>query len=424
MRRFPCLLIALLMLSGPAPAQSDFAKLFLSGQAALDRSELARAESDLRNALRLEPASAPCAYALGCVAARRQDADDALARLNHAVDLGYLAADIARWDTDLESLREDSRFRTVLEQMEGKPEGEARYLRPYDGHEQLGIRNMRIGPQAGEVFLLFSDFTLHRFDLKQCRAHPIHLDVPCRPLDAPRISPERRRAMTYQENDAILWALEDNDSWKLLARICRESGTLYSITADTWLSPDETSFACAWTQGNEVAIRRLEDGSLLEQVRFDDHALTSFVWDRDGKTWLAGTSHSHVLVHRVGKTETAVLETPSSLRWRSEGKSPWRSRLALSPDGSQLVVGSGDGGLVVLAYPGFEFLKPLLPFDDWTSIDELHFDSTGERLLASQSTGGTSFVWKTRDWCPLWKAGDLFGNGSLHHSRWDLSETR
>lgn len=106
----------------PAP-QIDWLDAFLAGSRALEEGELAVAEEWLERALEELPENAPTAWALAGVAARRGDADAAFRWLAHAVAEGGGEASLLEWDPDLEALREDERFKALLEELRARDAG-------------------------------------------------------------------------------------------------------------------------------------------------------------------------------------------------------------------------------------------------------------------------------------------------------------
>lgn len=74
---------------------------------------------------KLRPDSAEHWYNLGCSYALLRETDKAFEALNKAVDLGYCDAEWMRKDEDLESLRNDPRFESLLERMASTPRWES-----------------------------------------------------------------------------------------------------------------------------------------------------------------------------------------------------------------------------------------------------------------------------------------------------------
>ena len=73
-----------------------------------------------RKLVKLEPDNATAHYNLACSLALCKKRPDALKSLRKAVDLGYSDRDWMEQDPDLEILKNDPEFRTLLSQL--KPE--------------------------------------------------------------------------------------------------------------------------------------------------------------------------------------------------------------------------------------------------------------------------------------------------------------
>lgn len=82
--------------------------------APLARSDPARAREILEDGLRLHPASASLHYGLACVDALHGRREEALRRLRTAIDARPDLREWARQDSDLDSLRDDPEFRSLV----------------------------------------------------------------------------------------------------------------------------------------------------------------------------------------------------------------------------------------------------------------------------------------------------------------------
>lgn len=82
--------------------------------AALQESDPAGAAEILRDGLRAHPESATLNYGMACVEALRGQGDDALGWLRKAIELRPEVRDWAREDSDLDRLRNDERFTSLV----------------------------------------------------------------------------------------------------------------------------------------------------------------------------------------------------------------------------------------------------------------------------------------------------------------------
>ena len=83
--------------------------------AGLRRTAPAAAREILREGLTVHPDSASLHYELGCVEALDGRSDEALASLAKAIELRPEVTDWARTDADLDRVRDDERFRSMIE---------------------------------------------------------------------------------------------------------------------------------------------------------------------------------------------------------------------------------------------------------------------------------------------------------------------
>jgi tetratricopeptide (TPR) repeat protein len=84
------------------------------GNSHLERGELEKALEQYRIALELDPKNSIVHYNLACTHARMKKIDLAIEALQRAIACGYRDADWMEKDTDLENLRDDPRFKTLL----------------------------------------------------------------------------------------------------------------------------------------------------------------------------------------------------------------------------------------------------------------------------------------------------------------------
>ena len=82
--------------------------------AALQEEDPASAREILRDGLRVHAESPTLHYGLACVEALDGHADDALSSLCNAIELRSEVSDWARTDSDLDRLRDDERFRSLV----------------------------------------------------------------------------------------------------------------------------------------------------------------------------------------------------------------------------------------------------------------------------------------------------------------------
>jgi quercetin dioxygenase-like cupin family protein len=83
--------------------------------AALQKSDPDKAREALRDGLTIHPQSASVYYGMACVEALDGNTDDAIASLRQAIELRPETREWARKDSDLESIRSDERFRSLVE---------------------------------------------------------------------------------------------------------------------------------------------------------------------------------------------------------------------------------------------------------------------------------------------------------------------
>jgi len=96
-----------------AEAQSNL------GAALLAQKRPEEAERAIREAIRIDPKNLNAHYNLACVAARRGDPDGAFRSLDRLYARGYRNAKALRGDVDLATLRDDPRFKALLNRMGG-----------------------------------------------------------------------------------------------------------------------------------------------------------------------------------------------------------------------------------------------------------------------------------------------------------------
>jgi tetratricopeptide (TPR) repeat protein len=84
----------------------------------LDLGRLERAEREFKQVLELEPDNEVGWYNLACTYARWGKVDLALEHLERAVELGFDDVTHMESDTDLDNVRDDPRFRQILDGIE------------------------------------------------------------------------------------------------------------------------------------------------------------------------------------------------------------------------------------------------------------------------------------------------------------------
>src|SRR5687767_6996548 len=111
--------LILLVLVGQEPARDPMAyvRAHREADAALVAGRLDEARSGMLQCLLLSPGNATAAYALACTEARAGRTDAALDWLERAAQWGYADAEVAVWDGDLASVREQRRFMAAAEVM-------------------------------------------------------------------------------------------------------------------------------------------------------------------------------------------------------------------------------------------------------------------------------------------------------------------
>lgn len=125
------------------------------------RGEYAESEKILREAIERIPHDPNSHYNLACALARQDKKDDALTMLGKAVDLGFRDAQHIGSDEDLQDLREEDRFKEIVEEagkpLKVKPEGWRYQVEPatrQDGQVLVSERNTAWNAQVG-VFRTF-----------------------------------------------------------------------------------------------------------------------------------------------------------------------------------------------------------------------------------------------------------------------------
>ncbi|MBC8871460.1 MAG: tetratricopeptide repeat protein [Planctomycetes bacterium] len=130
--------------------------------ALLARGEYAQAEQVLRKSIERVPHNASSHYNLACVLARQGRNDEALAALEKSVELGFRDARHMEADEDLKSLRENDRFKDILDKaskpLEVKPEGWHYQVTPaeiQDGQVLVGEGNTAWNAKLGVFHAFF-----------------------------------------------------------------------------------------------------------------------------------------------------------------------------------------------------------------------------------------------------------------------------
>jgi len=108
--------------------QRDYALINASVAALFKQGKYDQAEQRIRFALRLVPHDVASHYNLACALARQGKADDALAALSRAVELGYNDRNHMAGDGDLASLHERPEFKALVDKsVTAKPDLDARW---------------------------------------------------------------------------------------------------------------------------------------------------------------------------------------------------------------------------------------------------------------------------------------------------------
>ncbi len=128
----------------------------------LARGEYEQAEKVLRQSIERVPHNANSHYNLACVVARLGRKDEAFAALDKSVELGFRNAKHIEADEDLKSLREDDRFKEIVDKadkpLEAKPEGWRYQVTPTeieDGQVSVGEGNTAWNAKLGVFHTLF-----------------------------------------------------------------------------------------------------------------------------------------------------------------------------------------------------------------------------------------------------------------------------
>ena len=108
--------------------QRDYALINASVAALFKQGKYDQAEQRIRFALRLVPHDVASHYNLACALARQGKADDALAALSRAVELGYNDRNHMASDGDLASLHERPEFKALVDKsVTARPDPDARW---------------------------------------------------------------------------------------------------------------------------------------------------------------------------------------------------------------------------------------------------------------------------------------------------------
>jgi len=165
MRAALSVVLGLILLAAPAPAQDDararFTALGREVRAAFAAEDYETAAAKCREQIELAPSMSGPHYNLACALARTGKKEEALASLRKAVELGYDDAAHLRSDPDLESLREEAPFAEIAAAAEKaakealerlyEPGEEIDEVATREGNPEGGLRwRLRIAKDAGK----------------------------------------------------------------------------------------------------------------------------------------------------------------------------------------------------------------------------------------------------------------------------------
>ncbi len=362
-----------LLLSVAQVQEPDWLDSFLEGSRALERGELVAAQSALERANRLLPQHAATAWQLAGANARAGDVSGAFTWLARAVERGGGEAVLLEWDPDLVSLREDARFRELLEKLVARDAHDSSEPFVAELAWHVGGYSLSASPRA-EVVASGRGQNTFLID-RRARETLAVLDRPGDRITWVEISPEGRWVVTSGSNEAqssrehflrvfdattgdLLRELDDV-GWQAQIQFSADGARMLAVTpfgrdgavweTESWtrlgkfptgaeqtlLSPDGTRLLQLWRRGQERCDVLLwdvdEHGYVMEQRGHEMMPLANLDFSADGALALA--------LENVGRSlHVYDARTGDEIRSIQPGEAPFTGARFLGASGELVTI--------------------------------------------------------------------------------------
>ncbi len=341
-----------------AAERNELLTLHRAADEALVAGDLFAAHEAFEAALMLAPEDPTLAYGMACVQAREGRAELALDWLERAVERGYDDDAVARWDTDLASLRGQPRFVAILARM--STSGSAPALWTFECRARGAARQ---GPLGEHIAIAGESGSLQLIERSSARL--VHT------LDDVRAATS---ALAFSPDGAVLASTHTDGT---LARWEVATGALLS----------RSSFELEEGAPPRAQLDYIADGARI-LVR---HGARLLLWSSSGEpidefeiatAWWQSAAWSPVgdrIAHMQG--EQVLLRdalTGALLDPRFSFPEPCTG-LEFSPDGARLCVGTSMGGVRVLDMQSGEEL--------WSARGDLELHLARRRFLSRRRLG-------------------------------------
>ena len=380
------LLLAMAFQSASTPSErlASFFDTLRGADQALVAGEPKAARELFERALDLSHHNPTVTYGIACAAARAGQGD-ALYWLGRSVDWGWVDADVARWDPDLESLRADPRFERELARMAGPVEDPsdspfASTWRLWVGESVSNADAVALTPDGERVLAGYRDGGIQVLD-----------------------AASGVRLSTLESMAEAVWALAVSPDGQRLAALSH-GGSLrfFDLATGHVLATSRAGEPSGWTYPFGIFLDWDPTGARLVVVRTNGE---SSLWSRAGDLvarwelegldndmraqWLPGgrkllTGSGNAVEQRDGSTGEVLsrpIECPEPI-----------VVLDLSPDGETLITGHNGGWSRLwdldrgVELASAQFVDPLFPEPD-DEIAALAFSPDGSELLLSTREG-------------------------------------
>jgi WD40 repeat protein len=378
------LAMALQGASTPSERLASYFDTLRRADQALVAGELKAARELFERALELSHRNPTVTYGIACAAARAGQGD-ALYWLGRSVDWGWLDADVARWDPDLESLRSDPRFERQLARMAGPAEAPfdstvAPTWRLWVGESVLHADAVALTPDGERVLAGCSDGAVHVLD-----------------------AATGARLSSLEPMEEAVWALTVSPDGQLLAALSH-GGNLrfFDLATGHVLATSRAGEPSGWTYPFGTFLDWDPAGTRLVVVRTNGE---SSLWSRTGDLvarWQLDGLDNDYRARWMPRGTKLLTASGNAVELRAGSTGEVLSRpiacpepivvLDLSPDGRTLATGHRDGWTRLwdlergVERVSVQFVDPLFPEPE-DEIAALDFSPDNAELLVSNRQG-------------------------------------
>jgi tetratricopeptide (TPR) repeat protein len=358
---------------------------------ALVSGKAAEARAGFEHCLELAPKNPTVAYGLACSFAKAGERDKAIEWLTRAVEWGYADADLAMWDADFASLRDDERFKSAIEAMRKLPRpppspriahvGDARSeSSPVDVAIDRACKRIAVAYSGGELVLLDASSGV---ELARAKAFDRDIwDIAMRgdgrlivalTADGKLHFWNPDDAQADSTCDALTGPNED-EMWPSQVMVS------FDPTGDRVLAASSKHGASLWTSAGK-SIRVFEQD-------FGRFGTSEFAWNAVGLAWnhdgsrIAAWQKStiHFLDGKTGAALDAHIDTPSDVVC-----------LAFDPSGKWIATGHDDARVRLWDATELKLLRESESVEELgfmvLYVNALKFSPHGERLALTTGKG-------------------------------------